>query len=162
VADRLTHPKAAAHPSHKVWPVLPASRCSASCTPAISAAVFSIVGLQAASRRSGWCNTGTAPEVCAPATRESWRETGAIRWAASGLSHSHRAIRKQCALARDPTLRQSPSSDAPQVIGESYRANHSKTERLGPELPVDLLGRTSAFGGRPGYGKSRYAGPTDP
>src|SRR6266516_5090853 len=39
--------KSAAHPSHKVWPVLPASRCSASCTPAISAAVFSIVGLQA-------------------------------------------------------------------------------------------------------------------
>lgn len=32
-AGRLTHPKAAAHPSHKVWPVLPASRCSASCTP---------------------------------------------------------------------------------------------------------------------------------
>src|SRR5260370_29399168 len=30
----------AAHPSHKVWPVLPASRCSASCTPVISAAVF--------------------------------------------------------------------------------------------------------------------------
>src|SRR5258708_23684858 len=40
------HPKAAAHPSHEVWPVLPASRCSASCIPAISAAVFSIVGLQ--------------------------------------------------------------------------------------------------------------------
>src|SRR5260370_27802580 len=39
-AARLTHPKAAAHPSHKVWPVLPASRCSASCTPAISAGCF--------------------------------------------------------------------------------------------------------------------------
>jgi len=27
-AGRLTHPKAAAHPSHKVWPVLPASRAN--------------------------------------------------------------------------------------------------------------------------------------
>jgi hypothetical protein len=125
-AGRRTHPKAAAHPSHKVWPVLPASRCSTSCTPAISATVFSIVGLHAACRRSGWCNTGTAPEVCAPVRRESWRETGAIGWAASGRSHSHRAMPETACSARDPTLRQSASSDAPQVVGESYRANHGK------------------------------------
>ena len=147
-AGRRTHPKAAAHPSHKVWPVLPASRCSTSCTPTISATVFSIVGLHAACLRSGWCNTGTAPEVCALARRESWRETGA----SDGRRRVGHIVIERCRKQRalpaiqpfDKALHQMPRKSSGNLIAR-ITANRAFSHTLGPELPVDLLGANVGF-----------------
>jgi hypothetical protein len=71
-------------------------------------------------------------------------------------SHNRRAMLGTACSARDPTLRQSASSDAPQVAGNPIAritANRAFSHSLGQELPSNARGeddRTPCFDGNDG------------
>jgi hypothetical protein len=74
--------------------------------------------------------------------------------------------RKQCALPAIQPFDKARFIRYPASRRGILSRESQQTERFhtpwAPSCRLTCSGRTSAFGGRPGYGKSRHAGPTDP